>query len=90
MPKIGDYPDALGWWKKYNMTFPCLAFLAKKYLSIQATSAPSERIFSKAIRIISERCTILGHTVAWQLLYVACNHEWYTLQLQQKDSEKTE
>ena len=43
--------------KKYitsKTKYPCLASLAQKYLSIQATSAPSERIFSKASRIIEE------------------------------------
>lgn len=63
MPKIENYPDALAWWKKYHMMFSSLVFLAKKYLSIHATSVLSEQIFSKASRIINEKRTILTVTV---------------------------
>ena len=51
--------------------------LAKKYLSIQATSAPSERIFSKAGRIIDEQRTRLNSEIAGNLLYVAMNYSWH-------------
>ena len=51
-----------------------------KYLSIQATSsAPSERIFSKASRIIEERRTRLDPGIAGKLLYVAFNYTWYIM-----------
>ena len=58
----------LSWWKNHQRDFPILAKLAKKYLSIQATSAPSERIFSKAGNIISEKRTRLGTDIAGKLL----------------------
>ena len=38
--------DALVFWKKYESVFPILAKLAKKYLSVQASSAAVERMFS--------------------------------------------
>ena len=34
-------------------TYPILSILARKYLAIPATSAPSERIFSQAASIIT-------------------------------------
>ena len=55
IPTNGDYPDALAWWKKSAVINSCLALLAKQYLSRQAAAAPSERIFSKASRIIEEQ-----------------------------------
>ncbi|CAB9520830.1 zinc finger, BED-type containing 1 [Seminavis robusta] len=51
------YNDPLGWWKKNQSLYPILASLAKIYLSVQATSAPSERIFSAASRLISNKRT---------------------------------
>ena len=82
VPMKGKFPDAIGWWKKYDKRFPRLGALAHKYLSIQATSAPSERIFSLAGRIIEDRRTRLDPDTAGQLLYVASNYEWYMEQIE--------
>ena len=40
--------DPLAWWKMYDGQFPPIAKLARKYLAIPASSAPSERVFSRA------------------------------------------
>ena len=42
-------------WKRNAAMFPILARLAKVYLAVQATSAPSERVFRLASRIISKK-----------------------------------
>ena len=47
--------DPLEWWKRNCHSYPKICRLAKKYLSIPGTSVPSERIFSKAGQIVSER-----------------------------------
>uniref|UniRef100_A0A672ST01 HAT C-terminal dimerisation domain-containing protein n=1 Tax=Sinocyclocheilus grahami TaxID=75366 RepID=A0A672ST01_SINGR len=47
--------DPLVWWRNHEQTFPALSKLAKKYLGITASSVPSERIFSKAGELISQR-----------------------------------
>jgi len=39
--------DPLAWWRTHEILFPKLAKLAKKFLAIPASSAPSERAFSK-------------------------------------------
>lgn len=39
--------DPITWWKYNKNSFPNLFKLAIKYLCAQATSAPSERVFSK-------------------------------------------
>ena len=56
--------------------------------SIQVTSAPSERIFSKASRIIEEQRTRLDPDIAGKLLFVAFNYNWYIMH--DIDTEDTE
>ena len=46
--------DPMEWWKMHNSQFPTIAILARKYLAIPASSAPSERVFSRA-KLIQER-----------------------------------
>ena len=70
--KMG-YNDPLEWWKKNKTVFPNLAQLARTYLPIQATSAPSERIFSQAALIIREKRNRLGPEISGKLLYLKEN-----------------
>ena len=48
-----DQIDALNFWKEHEQIFLGLAVLAKKYLSVQASSAVVERMFSIAGYIFS-------------------------------------
>lgn len=47
--------DPLSYWKEKEVVFPRLAKLARRHLSMVATSAPSERVFSTTGQLISER-----------------------------------
>lgn len=49
--------DCLLWWKKHQFIYPNLTRLAKKFLSIPATSVPSERAFLVQLEIF---CLIKG------------------------------
>jgi len=67
------YSDPLIWWKAHHATFPRLWYLARKYLCITATSAPSERAFSVAGNILTnKRCTI-GTTMFSENVFVKEN-----------------
>jgi hypothetical protein len=58
------YCNPMEWWKNNEKNYPTLAALVRMYLAIQATSAPSERVFSVASRLISKlRAWILN----WQV-----------------------
>jgi hypothetical protein len=46
--------DPLIWWKQKQFQFPILSCLARKYLCIPYTEAPSERIFSTASLLVSK------------------------------------
>ena len=73
------------------MTFPNLAKLALLYLPIQVTSAPSERIFSMAKILISNKCNRLGSEIAEKILYVQQNWEaWPNVNLREAVREEEE
>ena len=55
--------------------------LAKQYLSVQATSAPSERVFSAAERVIGTRRGRLSPEMAGRLLFVSRNWDNYLGQM---------
>jgi hAT family C-terminal dimerisation region len=51
------------------------------YLAVQATSAPSERVFSMTSRIITNRHNQLDPTMAGKMLFVSENWKWWQDQL---------
>jgi hypothetical protein len=61
VPRENDqWNDPLVWWRVNHHTYPNLAKLARKYLCIPATSAPSERVFSQAgLTIANARARLL-------------------------------
>ena len=70
------YP--LNWWKKNEHRVFHVAAVAKKHLAIPASSAPSERIFSRAgLIIISPLRNRLKPEIAGMLFYVNENWKWY-------------
>ena len=50
---VGENP--LIWWKKKESKYPRLSVLARKYLSVQASSTASERVFSLMGNILTKK-----------------------------------
>jgi hypothetical protein len=50
----GAFTNPLLWWKSNSTQFPTISKIARKFLCIPATSAPSERVFSVAGLVISK------------------------------------
>jgi hypothetical protein len=67
---ISPEADILEWWKMHEEEFPVLARLAKRYLSIPASSAPSERVFSNLKNIVTQKRVHLSGVALCQLLFV--------------------
>lgn len=58
-PNADSEMDPLEWWKIHEGNFPRVSQLARKYLCIPATSAPSERVFSTGGNIVTcQRATL--------------------------------
>jgi len=64
---------SVGLVEKKKVAYPTLAVLARQFLAVQATSAPSERMFSRASKILSSLRTRLDPDVAGKLFYVGEN-----------------
>ena len=47
--------DPLKWWLEHGRHYPLLEKLAQKYLCTTGTSVPSERLFSKAGELVSQK-----------------------------------
>ena len=52
--------DPVSWWKSSHQRFPVLSKMARDYLAIPSSSASSERAFSRAGLLITDRRTRLG------------------------------
>ncbi|CAH2000785.1 unnamed protein product [Acanthoscelides obtectus] len=72
-PNIPRTENPLLWWKSRELLYPTLAPLAKKYLSMVATSVPSERVFSKAGQLITERRNRLKSKHVEKLMFLNYN-----------------
>ena len=73
----GEENDPLLWWKKNQDVFPSLAKLARIYLAIPATSAPTERIFSRASLVINRLRSRLTPANARMAIFLKSNLEWH-------------
>ena len=52
--------DPLDWWRDHQAEFPAIAKLARRRLCVQASSAQSERAFSKAGKVVAPNRRSLG------------------------------
>ncbi len=65
--------DPLLWWRTHKVNFPRLSNMARKYLCMQATSSPSERIFSASGNIMSCERSRLKPDMVNKLVFLAKN-----------------
>jgi hAT family C-terminal dimerisation region len=70
------YNNPLLWWKMHDEKFFTLQILARKFLAIQASSAPSECVFSQAL-LISNKQTRMDPTIVGKVLFIKQNWEHF-------------
>lgn len=65
--------NPLLWWKKRELLYPKMSVLAKKSLGVVASSVPSERVFSKAGLLLTDRRNRLKDKYVTKLLFINAN-----------------
>ena len=73
MPKLDPEEDPLYWWKVQSPRFPGLRKLAQSYLSVCATSSPSERLFSTSGNIVTTQRASLKPDKVDMLVFLTKN-----------------
>ncbi|GAA6073912.1 zinc finger BED domain-containing protein 6-like [Tachysurus ichikawai] len=68
-----DTDNALSFWAKNHNRYPQLHNLAMKVLSVPASSAPVERVFSRGGIIMRPHRARLGHKMLQSLIFLKCN-----------------
>ena len=58
-----EFNNPLDWWRINEKQFPLIAKMAKRYLAIPATSAPSERVWSLSAFVI--HANVQGLILTW-------------------------
>lgn len=74
---INRHSDPLAWWSKREILYPRLSLIAKKYLSMCATSVPSERVFSTAGELVSKKRNRLSSENIEKILFLNGNMELF-------------
>ena len=65
--------DPLIWWNEKKSKFPILSNLARKYLAVSATSTASERLFSDAGNLLTNKRTRMKPTLFKKIMFLKRN-----------------
>jgi hypothetical protein len=65
--------SSLQWWSEHKRKYPSLAPVVRMLFAIPATSVPSERLFSKAGLVITDRRSRLSPQHAEEQCFMSCN-----------------
>jgi len=72
-PLIPRTEDPLKWWNENKNIYSTLFEIMKRRLCIQASSVPSERVFSKGGQIVTEKRSRLTSKRVEQIIFLNCN-----------------
>ena len=61
------------WWSTFRSQYPILARLAREFLAIPATSAPSERVWSRAAQVLTHKRSKIKSTLSERIMFIREN-----------------
>jgi hypothetical protein len=73
LPEISLSSDPLAWWSEKKDSFPILSRLARKYLAVSATSTASERLFSDAGNLLTNKRTRMKPQLFKRIMFLKRN-----------------
>ena len=73
MHEIPIKSDPLIWWNEKKDKFPILSNLAQKYLAVSATSTASERLFSDAGNLLTNKRTCMKPKLFKKIMFLKRN-----------------
>lgn len=71
--QISKTQNPLHWWKEHEFKYPLLAKTARRFLTVQATSVASERVFSTAGSIVTAKRSLISSEHVDELLFLTKN-----------------
>ena len=74
-PLLSRHANALDYWSKKKALWPFLSILARKFLTPPCTSVPSERLFSSAGNVVTDKRNRLAAEKVEMLLFLNRNLE---------------
>lgn len=74
---IGHNESPLDWWKTRAKKYPAISELARKYLTIPATSASSEREYSSAGNILIHKYNYLNPETVNLMVFLYENRQFF-------------
>jgi hypothetical protein len=87
LEEINFESDPFTWWHEREEKFPILSILAKKYLSVYACSTSSERLFSDAGNLLTEKRTRISPDLFKRLIFLKRNFKHLDSIHKQSDSD---
>ena len=69
--KLKSDGDPFEWWRNRRQEYPLMAKLARKYLAVQGTSTPAERVISRLGAVLTKRRQSLTGDIFSKMMFLS-------------------
>lgn len=73
--KQKEHFNILQWWKARRLEYPLLSQFFRDFISVSASSAPSERVFSVLKKIVRPERSRMSSEHFKQMAFISCNKD---------------